>query len=732
MHMTKTATPAVRRIGVVLCILLAALFATGAAAQPPRYEQLADLFPQADRLGDFEGEPRSAPVYRGDQLLGYVFETDDVAPIPAYSGKPVNHLVGLDLAGTITGAFVLEHHEPILLAGIPESALHRFAEQYAGKRVGDRVKIGAGKREGYVNVDAITGATVTVMVMNEAIMRSAHRIAVARAIIEPAGAAEAAPATVRDEYHPADWTTLTGNGSVRRLLLTRGEVDDAFIGTEAEGVSTAPPEAREEPFIDLYYAYLNAPTIGINLLGERQYSWMLADIAPGDHLIGVMASGMFSFRGSGFVRGGIFDRIQVVQDDEATPFRDSDYYRLTDVYAEGMPRFSEMAVFVVRAERGFDPGRPWMLELLVPRATGPLTSIFTGFAGEYAIPEEYIERPAPVAVAEPAELEAVWVMVWRERTFQITVLLSSLGFLTLLLLTQDWLVRRPRLLAYVRNAFLLYTLFFIGWYTLAQLSVVNVLTFTNSLIRDFRWETFLIDPMLFILWTFVAVSLLLWGRGVYCGWLCPFGALQELTNKVARALKVRQVELPAVVHERLWALKYVILLALFGLSLHSIALAERYAEVEPFKTAIVLHFQREWAYVFYALVLVALSAVNQKFFCKYLCPLGAALAFGGRLRMFGWLRRRKECGKPCQVCANECGVQAITRTGEINVNECHYCLDCQVTYYDEHKCPPLVERRKRRERGPAAREAARRMEEQLTPHALPELAPDLAVTVEKS
>jgi len=29
------------------------------------------------------------------------------------------------------------------------------------------------------------------------------------------------------------------------------------------------------------------------------------------------------------------------------------------------------------------------------------------------------------------------------------------------------------------------------------------------------------------------------------------------------------------------------------------------------------------------------------------------------------------------------------------MNECFYCLDCQVTYYDDHQCPPLIARRKR-------------------------------------
>ncbi|HLS87088.1 MAG TPA: 4Fe-4S binding protein [Burkholderiales bacterium] len=275
------------------------------------------------------------------------------------------------------------------------------------------------------------------------------------------------------------------------------------------------------------------------------------------------------------------------------------------------------------------------------------------------------------------------------------------GLLTLnfILLFQDWLARKPRVLGLVRRAFLLYTVFFIGWYALAQLSIVHVLTFVHAAVRDFKWETFLIDPILFILWSFVAMTLLLWGRGVYCGWLCPFGALQELVQQGARKLKLPQLEFPDVVHERLWGLKYLVLLGLFGVSLQSMGEAARLAEVEPFKTAVTLRFDREWPFVLYAAALIAVSAVNRKFFCKYLCPLGAALSIPGRFRVFDWwLRRRKECGRPCQTCARDCEVRAIRPTGEINANECHYCLDCQVTYYSDRRCMPLVERRLKRER----------------------------------
>jgi NosR/NirI family nitrous oxide reductase transcriptional regulator len=66
------------------------------------------------------------------------------------------------------------------------------------------------------------------------------------------------------------------------------------------------------------------------------------------------------------------------------------------------------------------------------------------------------------------------------------------------------------------------------------------------------------------------------------------------------------------------------------------------------------------------------------------------MVVGGKLRIFKSLKRREECGSPCQLCAHDCPISAIKPTGEIIMDECFYCLDCQDLYNDEHKCPPLV------------------------------------------
>jgi len=123
--------------------------------------------------------------------------------------------------------------------------------------------------------------------------------------------------------------------------------------------------------------------------------------------------------------------------------------------------------------------------------------------------------PPNLENAEPPE-EPLWVEIWRQRLFQIIVLGTSLLGLLLLLFFQDWLSHRPRFLHNFRRIYLAYTLVFIGWYCLGQLSIVNVLTFSNTVMHGFHWDLFLMDPMLFILWGFVAVTTLLWGRGVFC------------------------------------------------------------------------------------------------------------------------------------------------------------------------------------------------------------------------
>ncbi len=193
------------------------------------------------------------------------------------------------------------------------------------------------------------------------------------------------------------------------------------------------------------------------------------------------------------------------------------------------------------------------------RSVGARDKAFLTFDVTYQVPERYVRTeqravvadtpdvpaeepssPAATAVQEPSGPAAIaerpdeplWQRIWRSSTVDIAILATALGVLTGIFFFQHQLVKRPRLYDRVRLAFLTFTLLWLGWYVTAQLSVVNVLTFANALLTGFSWDYFLLAPLVFILWFSVAAAMLFWGRGAFCGWLCPFGALQELTNRI--------------------------------------------------------------------------------------------------------------------------------------------------------------------------------------------------------
>ena len=688
---------------LVVCVLL--LSGPALAAQElPRFladREAASLYPGADRIEPPIGEFPVARAMRGDELLGYLFLTTDFVSTIGYSGKPIHVLVGLDSDAIIRGVELVEHSEPIVLIGIPEARIRKVIEGYIGFDIAEFARnIEQEKHQ----IDIVTGATVTIMVIDDTILRAAVKVAREQRLggLEPVTEQPTGPRAVLDTERPfvaTDWAGLTADGSMQQLMLTLDDVNRAFARS-GNVEAAARPERGEstELFIDMYAGLASVPGIGRNAIGDREFANLEKKLAPDQHALVIAGMGRFSFKGSGYVRGGIFDRIQLSQGDNVFRFHDYHHKRLRRITAAGAPEFEDVDTFMIPEEVPFDPAAPWRLELLVGRDIGPTTKAFQTFELRYQLPESFVRYEERPVVAGPALESPLWQKIWHSKQVDVAILVVALGILTLIFFFQEWLTKRPRLTERVRIAYLLFTLFWLGLYANAQLSVVNVMTVFNALVTGFAWDYFLMEPLIFILWGGVAASLLFWGRGVFCGWLCPFGAMQELLNKIAKALRIPQWTVPWGLHERLWTLKYIIFLLLFGFSLHSLATAEHLAEIEPFKTAIILKFAREWPYVLFAVGTLVVGLFVERAYCRYLCPLGAALAIPGRLRMFEWLKRYNDCGVRCQICANDCMVQSIHPEGPINPNECLYCLNCQELYHDEQQCPVMVKRRERRER----------------------------------
>ncbi|MBB3978446.1 NosR/NirI family nitrous oxide reductase transcriptional regulator [Rhizobium azooxidifex] len=695
------------RLFLLLCASLC--FTASASARTVLQEYLptvtaSDIVPGAEGFGPVRDDLAVAPVLKGGKTAAWVFMTSDFVGTTGYSGKPIHTLVAVDPDAKIVGVRLVKHSEPIVLIGIPEAKVKALVAGYAGLDLLAEAKSGGTAHE----VDIISGATVTVMVIDDSIVRSGLKVA--RALGLGGLAPETDNAGPRFEVNPAaaapaDWAEADGDGTLRRLSLDVAQVNAAFADHPDERTrERAIAEAPQTTFIDMQAALVSVPSIGAAVLGKAGDANLRGWLGEGDNAIALFGRGLYSFKGSGYVRGGIFDRIVLIQDDVSVRFRDRDHRRLGGIALAGAPEFSEMDLFRIPAGLGFDPTKPFRIQLLAHREVGPIEKVFHTFDLAYQLPQKYLRAVASpakevAAVAERDEGTAqtdLWRRIWQDSKLKIAVLASMLVVLTGVFFFQSYAVRSARGFTIFRMSFLTATLVFLGWYANAQLSVVNLMALFGSFVNGFSWQAFLLDPLTFILWFAVAAALLFWGRGAYCGWLCPFGALQELTNQIARKLRIPQWTLPWGLHERLWPIKYMIFLGLFGTSLISVEQAEHLAEIEPFKTAIILKFIRAWPFVAYAVALLVAGLFVERFYCRYLCPLGAALAIPARIRMFDWLKRYHECGNPCQTCSNQCPVQAIHRTGEINPNECINCLHCQVLYQSETVCPVVMKKMKSR------------------------------------
>ena len=287
-----------------------------------------------------------------------------------------------------------------------------------------------------------------------------------------------------------------------------------------------------------------------------------------------------------------------------------------------------------------------------------------------------------------------WITSWQSRRWHIAILLSGLVVLSVALITQLRFSANPVRMKRLRTLYLLFTVGFIGWIAQGQLTIVNITAATEALSSHGDLSFMMNDPMTVILWLFVGVSLLIWGRGTFCGWLCPFGALQELISLVANALGHEQRRLRSALDAKLKWIKYIILIALMVSLDVAPPLAELLVEIEPFKTAVSLYFVRDWPYVLWALFCLTLSIFIYRGYCRYICPLGAALAVLGFLRLWSWIPRRDECGTPCQSCRHRCEYQAISPAGKIDYQECFQCLDCVSIYQDTERCYPLIQMKK--------------------------------------
>jgi len=234
--------------------------------------------------------------------------------------------------------------------------------------------------------------------------------------------------------------------------------------------------------------------------------------------------------------------------------------------------------------------------------------------------------------------------------------------------------RKSVRLKYVTLAF---AVGYLGFYKSSLISVSDIFRLTDLSLPPFTYSL-----AWYLLAGFVVVSTVLWGR-VYCGRVCAFGALTQLMDAVLPA-KLRVEPPPAIERRAAW-IKYGLLVAVVVYYIATKDLARPVQYAEPFWMFTRFGTTAMWIGLG---VLLTATIFVRNLYCRFLCPVGAALGVLSQATTIFRIKRWSECNT-CRICEKTCEWGAI-QGPRIVRSECVRCDDCERLYLDQQKCPHWI------------------------------------------
>lgn len=692
---------------LMLAFLVGPPAAFAQSGEPVSFDLLSEVMPSADRFSDRSGDP---PVYRayiddgpggGERLIGFAFLTSDLPPEVVGYLAPIRVLVGMNLDGTLSGVRIIHHREPLAHSRRDFMEDPAFLGQFREKYVGERFRLES-------DVRGISGATVSVEAMARGIRNAARRVgSVYLAPTDPSNSPSLEQVTLTPErLGELSWFDFVSRGGARRLEgavdgMARIEIFFRLLHDEREAELLLGPrgfeateELRQDPESRDRLMFLGLD--GQNLAWFRPALFFVVqagdtlsvsqdDLVLLENLRGGLAEGQLGSAGlwvldervdsarpfSVLFGGDLGLSIASVEHPgrlgdatartEAAPAPSPD--ALTEVDPEADPAQDSLPEDS-RSEQpseGSTPPLPVDRPEDADRSTGPALAPST---------------PLPMGPDTIDHGGSDWLSLGVEedesqfaRTLARTSWTRVGGLLILLgLVWAAFVSKNSRL----RWATLLGTLFFLGFVDRGFLSISHI---SSAIVVG--PGLFMSDLSLLILVGFTVVTTLFWGR-VFCGYLCPFGVLQDLLDRFVPRRFKRKV--PWAVHDRAILLKYLLLALILVPASFEVVLprfsslnVSLYHYIEPFGTVFFLSSSLTLWII--AAAFLAGSVVVPRFYCRYICPLGASLAVVSRLSPFR-IRRVEQC-KVCKVCEHSCPTGAI-RGAEVDFPECVRCSDCEV------------------------------------------------------
>lgn len=174
------------------------------------------------------------------------------------------------------------------------------------------------------------------------------------------------------------------------------------------------------------------------------------------------------------------------------------------------------------------------------------------------------------------------------------------------------------------------------------------------------------------------VTTIIFGR-FFCGWMCSFGFMNDILYTISSKIFKFKFKIDPKTDKVLKSVKYVVLIFILifvwtlGISaINNLNPWNAFAQITNFKDAVFTY-----ALGFVVLALIAIGAMFiERFFCRYLCPLGAVFSIVSKLKLFKINKPNEKCGK-CRLCTNKCsmGIE-LYKVNKVNSGECIACLKC--------------------------------------------------------
>ena len=623
---------------MLVFFFLTLITASQVLAQPPievTGEVLSEVFPSAEQFTPKEGSP---PVYRALrenpetnelETIGYLFETPDMPPEEIGYSAPIDVLVGMDLRGTITGIKVLHYIESYRSIRGDFINSEYFPDQFEEKNIVEGFRIGR-------DVNGISRATITAWAVARGVRNAARRIAEAYLSDSEFVALTTTDAVALQVIAGQSWDDMVENGLVVNWVITQ-------------------PDLTE---LHLVLAFMGHDGLGEILVGDVDYSRAdreaSARVRDGNMLlVGIDGNSSQPFRQ---------ERLAVQQGEEIFPIErrrfvyvgSADYGKIAD-----RVRFAGAMVLDPR----IDLNQPF--EVLY-NTGGRVGEFGTIARTDYQVP------PLPLALATgtpvPPELLPEYeddLTAFRNEGLYASLINDApwMDIAVLLLLLAMVMTAFLKKNAAIRWVTLVFTLVYLGWIDGGFVSVSHITNFVKIGPAMFRSDL----PQLLII-VFTVVTTLFWGR-VFCSSLCPFGALQDfIAHFMPRHF---QKELPAAIHDKAIYIKYALLafLVVMAFSFTNLSLFQYF---EPFGT--IFYFSQSLLLWGILAAFILASVFISRFYCRYACPLGAAL--GVMAFVSPWrIKRVPQCDL-CKVCEHSCPTGAI-RGPKIDFKECVRCDICE-------------------------------------------------------